>query len=649
MAAVPGLVVASALTLAAALLVAAPAWAFDPRGHDIIEAAAYRRLLATSEVPGTGVSGKTLLATLAAQKVLEPPPCLGAPPLGGCSPEALQAAPLRGWPPLGSGAADLLIDRQLDERGQCQHFMAKTADGMTPVDPRLGVPGALATTAYQRCLAILGVVLDNILRHPRLASWRVAGMYVLMHALEDSFSPAHAHRDGDGGIVHLLSWKLIDWPFYLWHGQLHFPAETHHAITDPRDATYLIADGTVDGRPCTSFHQAYAVPEACLSANARAAVAAVSDLLVMTYTLRRQAAAKGQVASLRSFAGQAAWGDFVGAHLRSTSAARVAPAQPIEAPPRPDVFVGVLGSLQRGGWGGGLWGGRLFYGPALPFALGAFAGAGFSRDASGHNLVGSLALSLYLPILRRYVVGFSPAILQVKCATGFDHCSADGQATLGNLIVRLGPVWLSLQGPVWSWDERQFHDAHFAAAIGWWHERRPREAAPGATGDAALTWHPPDAAQVETYRLHRTTSLAYLAATAASTARDQTVGAGLETWLDRDTWNRRAGLAPGASVGYAFGTVDGVDTGVITAAALVRLYLLPDALALVLSPAALGLRTSSGPGGAIDLQARAGLALMLGRIELRADAPPLSYLDSNGFHFTWHRRPFSIGLALLLR
>jgi len=181
----------------AAISVAPPAWAFDPIGHDIIEAAAYRRLLETAKVPGTGISGQALLGALIAQKVLSAPPCLDEPPGGGCGPETLRVAPLRTWPIVRSGAADLLIDRQLDERGQCQHFMAQTADGRSPVDPRTGVPGALATTAYERCVGILGAVLDNILRHPRLASWRVAGMYSLIHAVEDSFSPAHARRDRD--------------------------------------------------------------------------------------------------------------------------------------------------------------------------------------------------------------------------------------------------------------------------------------------------------------------------------------------------------------------------------------------------------------------------------------------------------------------
>jgi hypothetical protein len=628
----------------ATVITSTRAWAFDPAGHDIIEAAAYRRLLETTVVPGTGVSGRTLLATLMAQEVLRAPLCFGEGPDGHCSAEALRRAPLYAWPPLGSGAADLLIDRQLDERGQCQHFMAETADGRSPIDPRLGVPGALATTAYSRCMRILGAVLDNILRHPRLAAWRVAGMYVLMHAVEDSFSPAHARRDEAGRIVHLMSWKLIDWPVYLWHGELHFPAETHHGLTDPRDGTFLIEDGhAAGGRPCTAFHNPYAVPEECLGERARGAVAAVVDLLVLTYSLRHQAAAEGTVASLESPAGLAAWTTFVRTHLPSASAGLAVEPRSIEAPPRPDLFLGLLGSWRSSGWGGGLWGGRLFYGPALPFALGLFGGAGGAHEAGGTRLVGNVALGLFLPLVRRFVIGFSPAVLQVVCTTDFGHCTTEAQATVGSLIVRLGPAWLALQGPTWSWNDREFRDARLALAIGWWHEKHQREA---SLGEAPPTWKPPAPADVQSYRLRRTTTLAYLTTTAASTTDNRTAGAGLETWLDRDRWSRRAGLAPGVGLEFSAGTLQGSKTGLLAFGALGRWYLMPDRLALAVAPAVVQVRTG-GPDahGSVDVSGRIGLAFKVGTVEVRADSPPLSYVSSQ----RWHSHPFSMSLALVLR
>ena len=203
---------AAALAMLITTLASSGARAFLPEGHEIIEAAAYRRLLALQEVPGTGVSGRALLASLMAARVLIAPPCFDREPRGACGAEARVETPLAFWPRLGSGAADILIDRQLGQRGQCQHFMAQTQDGFTPPDARFGVPGGLAIAAYQRCVGVLGAVLDGILRDPTLAAWRMAGMYVFMHAIEDSFSAAHTRRDGQGRVVYLLSWTLIDWP-----------------------------------------------------------------------------------------------------------------------------------------------------------------------------------------------------------------------------------------------------------------------------------------------------------------------------------------------------------------------------------------------------------------------------------------------------
>src|SRR5437764_13484300 len=117
--------------------------------------------------------------------------------------------------------------------------MANTDDGLTRDDPRVGVPAGLVTEAHQRCVRTAGAVFDLVLRDPGLASWRLAGTYVLMHAVQDSFSAAHANRDPHLDIVHLLSWKLVDWPRYAWHGHLRFEAPTHHGISDERDADYV--------------------------------------------------------------------------------------------------------------------------------------------------------------------------------------------------------------------------------------------------------------------------------------------------------------------------------------------------------------------------------------------------------------------------
>src|SRR6185503_6472828 len=121
-----------------------------------------------------------------------------------------------------------------------------------------------------------------------------------------------------GRIRHLLSWKLIDWPSYFLHGRASFPAETHHGITDDRDGDVLRRDGLApDGTRCADLHNAYAVPELCLTSRARAAADAITDLLVLTYQLRARAATAGRPASLASPDDLAAWQGYARKHLAS--------------------------------------------------------------------------------------------------------------------------------------------------------------------------------------------------------------------------------------------------------------------------------------------------------------------------------------------
>ena len=91
----------------------ARAGAFALDGHEIIEAAAYKRLLAMEVVPGTGVSGRALLGALIAAGVLDEPPCFDrARPNGECGADERLDLPLLYWPVLHAGAADLVLDRQ---------------------------------------------------------------------------------------------------------------------------------------------------------------------------------------------------------------------------------------------------------------------------------------------------------------------------------------------------------------------------------------------------------------------------------------------------------------------------------------------------------------------------------------------------------
>jgi hypothetical protein len=628
---------------AAAVLCARRASAFGLEGHFIIEAAAYKRLLEMERVPGTGVSGRALLAALVADGVLVAPPCFDRRNRF-CGARDRLEEPLTFWPRLGAGAADIIIDRQLSERGQCQHFMAETADGLSPVDPRLGVPGALATTAYSRCLMVLGAAFDGLLRDPRLAQRRLVGTYALMHAIQDSFSGAHAARDGQGRIVHLLSWKLIDWPSYWAHGRAAFPAQTHHGITDDRDEDYLFPDATTEeGRRCASVRNPYALSERCLTPRALAAVDAISDFLVLAYKLRARAFAAGREASLASPEDLALWREYVHKHLDSAAAPAEAPPPQLRIGiPRADTFIGAQSTFARDGVGVGAWGARMFYGPAVPFALSLAAGAGYTRRSDQGGVIAGVGAGLYLPLVRRFSIGATPAGVSVDCPTGLDGCDVEAFATLGELLVPLPhSIWLGVQGPRWSWSERALRGSVVSVALGWSHEQAPSRPAAGA--EAAATWDPPTPDEVTGYRSASTSWLFFFAATAASTAENQWVGGGFEARRDRDRWNRRSGWAPALSVAAARGTIEGTHDPSLTVAPLARYYLATDRLWLGVTPAAVRIGPFDGQAFGADVAGTAAVGLIIGKLEISVESPPLSYVSRD----RWHALPLPVRLGLL--
>jgi hypothetical protein len=639
------------LTIAAAavcLLTAPRAAAFGLDGHFIIEAAAYRRLLALARVPETDVSGRQLIGALIADGLLLEPPCFdGVRAAGSCGPQARREQPLAFWPTLAAGAADIIIDRQLSARGQCQHFMAETADGLPAPDPRFGVSAALVTTAYSRCVEGLGVAVDGLLRDPARARVRLVGTYALIHAIQDSFSAAHVARDDSGRIVHLLSWTLIDWPDYLARGITSFPPTTHHALSDPRDTDFLRDGGvTADGRRCDDLHNPYAIPEDCLTPRALAAVDAVADFLVMIYRLRVRAAGAGRPASLAAPEDLAVWNEFVAKHLPS------AVVIPAPAPPaglqightRADTFIGVQGTLASDSQGVGAWGARLFYGPAVPFALALNGGAGFNHGTDGNHLVAAAALALYLPLIRRFSIGAAPAGVAIACDTHFHDCNATLFATLGELLIPLPhSTWLGVEGPRWSWSERDVRGPLVGVAFGWSHEQAP--AVEAVERDTVAAWDPPAPGEVSAYRAARTSWMFFLATSVASTVENRWTSGGIEVRWDRDRWNRRAGWAPALSLAVAGGSIDGVNGGTVILAPIIRFFLVPDRLWLGATPAALRIGASDTQSIHADVAGLAAAGIILGRLELSVASPPLSYVSRD----RWHGLPLSARLGLLFR
>ena len=135
----------------------------------------------------------------------------------------------------------------------------------------------------------------------------------------------------------------------------------------------------------------------------------------------------------------------------------------------------------------------------------------------------------------------------------------------------------------------------------------------------------------------------FLAATVASGPDNMFVGAGLDWRLDRDRWNRRVGLDPGAQVEIDAGRIDSEVAGASLAAApTLRAYVLSERIAVTATPALIRVGAFADRAVAFDVAARAGVALEVGRLELEVDSPPLSYVSQA----RWHALPITMRLGL---
>jgi hypothetical protein len=164
-----------------------------------------------------------------------------------------------------------------------------------------------------------------------------------------------------------------------------------------------------------------------------------------------------------------------------------------------------------------------------------------------------------------------------------------------------------------------------------------------AGSNAVTSWNPPAPDEVIDYRSASTSWLFFLAATAASTAQNQWVGVGVELRRDRDRWNRRSGWAPALSLGAASGTTYGSRGGTVSLAPILRFYLVRNRIWLGATPAALRVGALDGQSYGVDVAGVAALGLIIGRLELSVESPPLSYVSRD----RWHAIPVPMRLGLL--
>ena len=231
------------VVVAAALLLAPPASAFDSKGHVVIEALAYRTLV-------EGHDGRPprpeVLRDLINDGALDLPFCFGR---GGTPPkECVDAAasnPLLDWPRPLTDRPDAAFRRQFSDAGQCFHYMATLDDAQTDVLPGTTVPRALATRAVVRCNDLLDGLLRQVVVIGGPETRRSShGLYEFMHAVGDSFSGSHTERTADGRVGYLRVWQPIERLVKLpLERSERIPASAYHKWDDHRDKTYVIEGG----------------------------------------------------------------------------------------------------------------------------------------------------------------------------------------------------------------------------------------------------------------------------------------------------------------------------------------------------------------------------------------------------------------------
>ena len=436
----------------AALFLAAPAFAFDSKGHVVLEALAYRTL-------AEGHDGQPprpdVLRDLINDGALEPPFCFGR---GDAPPKACVNAPasnpLLDWPQPLTDRPDAAFRRQFSDPGQCFHYMATLADAQTDPLPGTAIPRALAEDAVVRCNDLLdGLIREIVIVGGPAARRSSRGLYEMMHAVGDSFSGAHTERTADGKIGYLRVWKPIERIAHLpTERSARIPDAVYHKWNDHRDKTYVIEGGPARCEKRTDAP--YDVPFECLSPEGDAARRALAELLVLARDLRaaQVAAPKGtDTGPERSEAWReykAKW--FTAAH--PCEGAACAERQPPDPPPgaymhlgldtswnptRKFVDIAASGTLLKYAW------------DLNPFLYALSANIGYRQytDGGGGAGLAGLGFDFVLPAGNRLLVGLQP--LGLRYTFGGDRSGQEIVSRLLRFNYKLNErLFLSVDAPM---------------------------------------------------------------------------------------------------------------------------------------------------------------------------------------------------------
>ena len=268
------------------------AYPHDSWGHKVIEAAAYKHLLAIKQIPELGnVSGRDVIITLIQYGILDPP--VGDDTTKDIYhflfPRDSSSYTLLDFlPPLKSGGPDVLIDRQFADNGQLFHFMAVLHDVDKQDSSALPLlcPDLLLK-AYPRCLRFLTGLTYQILLDRLDSKARREGIYELIHSIADSYSGAHVERD-----TTLPGWNIKF--LYVWEatamirGAPQDVSMYYHGFPhDIRDNQFLKSGSiSFNGKIVNAQDiDSYLIPTDSLTHRSVVAARAIEDLLVTLYSL----------------------------------------------------------------------------------------------------------------------------------------------------------------------------------------------------------------------------------------------------------------------------------------------------------------------------------------------------------------------------
>ena len=663
------------LALGAAILAAPCAsLAFDPEGHVVIEAAAYRSLV---EGGDAGPPRPEVLRDLINDGALMAPICFGRGPSLPRECRTVETEnPLLQWPQPMTDGPDRNYSRQFDEPGQCVHFMGRLADERPPLLKGRHVPRALATTAIVRCSNMLDDILRQVVIVGGVGTRKSGyGLYELMHAVTDSFSYAHAERKpGTHQLDFLRVWAPIGTLAKGRLGDYFADSPLQHDADDPRDSAYVRNFAEVSGLPCKELTALpYTVPLACLSEEGDLARQALVELLVVVHDLRRaQLAAAPGVATLPEQA--EAWRRF-----KSRWFSAVNPCLGEECQAKQPAELVQASSLLMGG--GATFNPSRSYQDltahlrltewsqqASPFVLGLSVEGGYRRGFESRTNSGVIGAGfvLELPFDRRSAVGFSPLAWRyafgpkggLELFTQAIHYEFHAAENISVSV--LGPVELDWRRVGLDWS--------FGVVVGYTPSRRhvaggrligpPAEAAPRHDDQWA-----PEPLWFGRLKGRESGWFLFIDATPipqTSTRNDLVLGGlwalGAELAWDRDPWGGRPPTDYGASLEVGLRSTSPASSYLTATGAIevrwnfsrvlglsivpVRIEGGPKVRGIMVGDRAPGVQGRSGDQYFLTAGTRLGVALSAGMVDVLVQAPTLAWRAS---------RPFDTGEILSLR